>query len=143
MSCIIVYLYAYFSLYLHLIDLGILWLFHSITSTWIESQISNLLLPIEVIVTKIFVLTSYDSGPMRFEWGIKVLTVNREVKTKLKRDCCVLISHYLCDNAIGIRQLKISSLKIFRYYFMVVQALGLFCQYYNWNTRRWALNNKL
>ena len=80
---------------------------------------------------------------MRFEWGIKILTINREVKTKLKRDCCVLISHYLCDNAIGIRQLKISSLKIIRYYFMVVQALGLFCQYYNWNIRRGALNNKL
>ena len=107
------------------------------------NQISNLLLPIEVIVTKIFVLPSYYSGPMSFEWGIKILTINREVKTKLKRDCCVLISHYLCDNAIGIWQLKIPSLKKFRYYFMVVQALGLFCRYYNWNTRRWVLNNKL
>ena len=102
-----------------------------------SNRILNLLLP--SYVTKIFVLTGYYSGPMSFEWGIKILTIDREVKTNQIKTWLLRI----CDIAIGIWQLKISSLKKFRYYFVIVQALGLFCRYYNWNTRRWALNNKL
>ena len=43
-------------------------------------------------VTKIFVLTGYYSGRMSFEWGIKILTIDREFKTKSKRDCCVYVT---------------------------------------------------
>ena len=132
----IVFFGAYFSLYLYLIDQGISLLFHSTMSNRFEFQIFYYQLS---YVTKIFVLTGYYSGPMSFEWGIKILTIDRKVKTNQIKTWLLRI----CDIAIGIWQLKISSLKKFRYYFVIVQALGLFCRYYNWKTRRWALNNKL